>query len=533
MNYHLLITIFMSLQIGVESCQIIGCTCNRTLNILCEEKLNKSFIPVIPPDFKKVNLYLKYKLIKTLPDFIFTNVSFGRLELSYNSIELISNQSFSKINSINSLVLSSNQIKAIDFVFTNKTNSFTCNMFSKMAILDLSRNKLEYLRNDSFECLIDIQLIYLDSNPIIQIETSTFYKLLKLIFIRIFGASLKSFDLIFHDQTSLQTFSFKNNKISLNKKVIFDKLTKLQTLELDSNNINYIYDNTFEGLRSLKFLGLASNDITYLEENSFMHLRNLRLLDLSNNKIKTINPLIFKNLIFLNTLYMKNNGIIDIKNNTFMFLNTLNDLDLSYNNIYYLDHSFVKNLALITLDLRNNKLKLINNNSFKNLKFLKQLYLTNNEISNIEFNSFEDMNELQDLHLQNNSISKIQNGFVKKSFRNLYLEYNKIDLIENDSFINNSIVHVFLKSNHIKILYSNIFSNLRMTKLWTLSHNKNTKIEKTEFPFFPHYEIINLSYNDLNSIKFDRFQNLSLKLLDITFKRLIVIKKIKLEGFIQ
>jgi len=76
----------------------------------------------------------------------------------------------------------------------------------------------------------------------------------------------------------------------------------------------------------------------------------------------------------LNDLDLSNNQISFIENNSFSSLNQLNYLDLRSNKLTRL--KLLSNMeSLNELDLSNNQISFIENNSFSSLKQLTKLYL--------------------------------------------------------------------------------------------------------------------------------------------------------------
>ena len=70
-------------------------------------------------------------------------------------------------------------------------------------------------------------------------------------------------------------------------------------------------------------------------------------------------------------------------------------------------------MNLQLLNVKNNRIQMINNNTFVGLNQLLKLYLTSNLIQSIDDESFQPLNNLRILSLANNAIKIIQANFFK------------------------------------------------------------------------------------------------------------------------
>ena len=121
-------------------------------------------------------------------------------------------------------------------IFTLKKNVF---IFQAMLItLDLSKNKIHFLRTGCFDGLISLRYLSLSQNPIYEIG------------IRSFSAS-----------------------------------PYLQTLDLSMMALTKLEMATFYGLKNLGSLNISSNWITYLDGEKFIGLKYLKDLDLRKNPL--------------------------------------------------------------------------------------------------------------------------------------------------------------------------------------------------------------------------------------------------------
>ena len=84
------------------------------------------------------------------------------------------------------------------------------------------------------------------------------------------------------------------------------------------------------------------------------------------------------------------------------------------------------------LGLNSNRLKRINNRTFRNLGKLTELMLYENEIEEIEFHSFADLKSLKMLHLYSNKIASLDMQIFTglESLEELWLQKNELKSVE-------------------------------------------------------------------------------------------------------
>ncbi|XP_062575134.1 uncharacterized protein LOC134237068 [Saccostrea cucullata] len=127
------------------------------------------------------------------------------------------------------------------------------------------------------------------------------------------------------------------------------------------------------------------------------------------------------------TLTLNSNSITDLSN--FHFKGYIQLLDLSNNKLQVLDeNSFTGLQGLQHLNLKNNRLKTITNRSWRTLTSLRHLDLHNNDIREIQSDLFEYNQEMEYLDLSNNKINTIEEScFTHLSqLKELHLESNNI-----------------------------------------------------------------------------------------------------------
>jgi Leucine-rich repeat (LRR) protein len=199
------------------------------------------------------------------------------------------------------------------------------------------------------------------------------------------------------------------NKIKKIVNGVFYELKNLTQLDLHLNDISQIEIYTFRDLESLKYLNLESNQISNLKKIQFNS--NFEILLLSFNLLTNLNEI---NSLSLKYLNVSNNRLQDINIKT-TFLPNLEYLDLSQNRLISIkNESFLNINKLKHLNLSHNKLDLeseFNNISyFHGLSLLEILDLSFNEIKYLDSNlTFQYLNSLKYLNLSNN---KLKTAFI-------------------------------------------------------------------------------------------------------------------------
>ncbi|KOB65069.1 Uncharacterized protein OBRU01_23274 [Operophtera brumata] len=216
------------------------------------------------------------------------------------------------------------------------------------------------------------------------------------------------------DHRALTRLDISNNKISVLGNNTFEGLSKLSTLIVSYNRlrcvqISVLGNNTFDGLSKLSTLIVSYNRLRCV------HVRVLTRLDISNNKISVLGNNTFEGLSKLSTLivsynrlrcvqkagqqYLRraqqavhadrqlqqaemrpgessdplnisNNKISVLGNNTFEGLSKLSTLIDSYNRL-----RCVQVRVLTRLDISNNKISVLANNTFEGLSKLSTLQM--------------------------------------------------------------------------------------------------------------------------------------------------------------
>jgi Leucine-rich repeat (LRR) protein len=144
------------------------------------------------------------------------------------------------------------------------------------------------------------------------------------------------------------------------------------------------------------------------------------VLDLSDNKIEIIDPDTFTNLPSLNEINLSFNRIRQIYGNSLP--ENVKTMNLGNNKLDNI--KFIENLVnLITIDLRNNQIRTLQGNTFKNNQLLVKIFLAGNKISSLSPRTFDNLRDLQEVNLEENEC--LSTFYEPKTFKALSIDIEK------------------------------------------------------------------------------------------------------------
>lgn len=144
--------------------------------------------------------------------------------------------------------------------------STNLSLLFNLALLSLSRNGIEDVREDALHGLSKLRTLLLEHN---QISSSSLT------------------DRTFSRLRNLQVLVLSNNALHALRGSWFRHTRGLTRLQLDGNQITNLTDRSFGGtnLHSLKHLDLSNNFISYIGKDAFRPLPQLQEVDLSRNRL--------------------------------------------------------------------------------------------------------------------------------------------------------------------------------------------------------------------------------------------------------
>ncbi|XP_043224845.1 protein slit-like [Amphibalanus amphitrite] len=267
---------------------------------------------------------------------------------------------------------------------------------------------------------------------------------------------------LFSRLPKLRKLDMSDNSITEIEDDAFKGAGRLQDITLTNNDIQHIHDGMFRGLRSLTTLSLYNNKITCVMPGSFDDLKNLKTLNLMSNPFNCNCHLAwFSDWLRTNDVtsgsprchrpsrlqdtpvdeisvheftctsdnsagclragYCPTNcnctgtvvrcsraqltevpeGIPDLTTELYLDVNQLRSVNAS--RLSHLRH-------LTRLDLSNNQIAVLSNNTFSDLKKLSTLLVSYNKLQCVERSALAGLKALRILSLQGNDVSQLPDG---------------------------------------------------------------------------------------------------------------------------
>ena len=544
-------------------------------------------------------LHLRGNKINTIERGSFDRLrSLKHLDLSQNqltNIEVERESLFGQLTDLRLLNLSTNKLRQLSFrtTFENLTS---------LEELNLSRNELTSLAKDVF-FINNSNLIRLDisHNRLTQLDASIFSHLKMLEQLMVFDNKLKNFnqvDLFKQKGGLVETMMVHSGDKHENKKDQEGKRGKrlkgaeVQEQQIKSSDLKKVSSNRlkqsskrsarslqygvqFDGqgsdgssslllgsnrltsfelnnssqcdhlnsMMSIQTLALDKNHLSELDINSFRCFPELRSIHLQSNQLKSIDMMIFEQMISLEYLNLADNYLLRLRSFRIVInqLTLLRHLDLNRNQLVQFDLAALSlndqretPFSISYLDLSDNpSLKL---ESYEIIKFLRSKHTP--QISSMKVNRIGSISksdkleganlpdtpkQLETMHF--NSIHhEIDPNFFKHlaqvRIRDLHLGLSPRNAIDGrqypalfDTFLSDKVRDHLTDNIGTKLdLSSNNLTSTRLHKIWNLSTRSEEK----------YWNIIqlNLSQNELNEWPLTSGGFSRLKLLDLSGNRL-------------
>ena len=297
-----------------------------------------------------------------------------------------------------------------------KIGSIAINAFTGTNLieyLDLSYNRLSYLREDVFVMLNNLKTLKLNHNRLREIVPSWPHWL---------DSHLKG----------LQYLYMENNCFGYLGPYFLDRLHNLKLLDLKRNQL---YAFGLNRLNNLNYLDLSFNLLSQLNEIVFYGSKNIRYLNLISNNLTTLPDILFHELINLKVLRLTKNNLRNLSEDLFRNLSNLKRLELDLNELVDLPEKLFNNLTELTeLNLSENKLNNLSENIFKDLKSLSNLNFAFNRIEYLPEKIFSGLTELKFLILNGNNFTNLSKSIfdnLKKIDKNHVLK--QLDSLTRDT----------------------------------------------------------------------------------------------------
>lgn len=298
----------------------------------------------------------------------------------------------------------------------------------------------------------------------------------------------------FVDNKHCTILCLRNRKISIIKHGALKDLQNAHMIDLSFNKLSVLEPEMFKGLKSLKRLNLEHNNLHLIGNDTFKHLSSLEVLELSSNDITDIAKGSFDGLSLLTHLKIGYNEL----GNNFLQINA-----------YVTQHAFVYLKSLIELDMALNEFTALYACTFVGLKNLKLLYLRYNRIKTVENETFSDLTKVTKLDLEKNKLTKLHIGVFTglTSLEHLILSDNKIHRMEKGAFHGLiSLTILDLSKNRIKTINQGVFIDLPKLKCLSLETNKLTNLTYDMFIGLGNLKELSLINNKIQTFEQNIFE---------------------------
>ncbi|KAM4809773.1 toll-like receptor 3 [Rhinophrynus dorsalis] len=418
--------------------------------------------------------------------FIFC-INLIKLQLNSNGISSISGNPFEKQQNLLVLDMSHNKMTSTELGNKQQLWNLKELNFSNNKISKLKKEALEFLGNTS------LQKLELSSNPLKAIDPDSFH-------------AIRSFETLVMQKTQLGP--------TLTGQLCSELAgTRIRELLLNDVQLSKIYNRTFSGLAdtNLTVLDISGNTLSRIENNSFVYLQHLELLNMENNQVSSLNPNTFLGLSKVKSLNLRhffNPKESKIEDLSFQGLNKLEYLNMEDNKLLTLTENTFTNLtSLKYLSLCDSTLNLqtVTNMTFSSLSKspLLQLNLTKTGLTKLEYGAFSCLEHLKVLDLGLNRIDQVILGHEFLGLNNIemiYLSYNNHLTLTSSSFMYTpSLQRLFLRKAALTFSDPNPspFKILQNLTILDLSNNNIANIQEDVFEGLSNLRILNLQHNNL------------------------------------
>nr|XP_046226819.1 toll-like receptor 22 [Scatophagus argus] len=540
-KYFKLIIIFLFLNVrnfvpSVTGFALRNCRISNNKAICAKNEPKLKVVPRdIPSTVKSIDL--SGNKISTIEMSDFKNLPLViQLDLNYNNISRINPGSFADLISLSRLNLNSNKlVKLGDGIFEGLSNltvlrissnlitlveSTTFKSLSGLKLLDISYNKLHRLTivHSILQQLPNLQDLSLKHNNLITFQswelTNSSLELTSLDLsqnpIAIFGMTADVFPSLTWFNIG-GTLGKQNMKWDVHNKTYLSQVSTLDIsgLHVDLTDMKRLLESVNASLAFLRMNGMKQNPPALI--NISCTIPTMSKLQLRHNRLKFVRSDLFQLCINVTEIDLADNKIRRIDEGSFKSVQGLSILTLCRNRLPSVPAATRNLPTLVELDLSSNNISTLECNDFANMSKLRQLNLYGNSISALKQCVFKDLMHLQVLKLQNNIISKLDSAFKKylPNLKQLRLNGNKLVAIKQGDFKGlRSLQNLSLHENQIQQLENGSFSGL--TNLTDIQLQSN-KIQRSGIENGVLNDLINLRRLDIrnNNIRYDNSLALS------------------------
>lgn len=299
----------------------------------------------------------------------------------------------------------------------------------------------------------------------------------------------------------------------------FKDLANLIALDLSFNKLEMLEKGAFNGLQKLEKLLLNDNFLSIISDGVLNGLESISILHLHNNKIKFISVNFFKPLTKLSSLDLKKNLCVDLEHpgetlsaiEKAIIENCVAPVELSC--IFTDDQMSLSETASLdgymckaekfSIDYPKSKILKLNGNhqSKSDIKGVIIFAAIDQAMKFLPISLAKSFPSLETMLIDRSKLTSLHEhdfaGFDK--LKNIYIRYNKIILIEEETFGDvTQVEFIDLSSNEIETLPRKIFSKLLRLKTLILSNNLLVKLT---FDLIPRHNAITDFQADNNKLE--------------------------------
>lgn len=311
---------------------------------------------------------------------------------------------------------------------------------------------------------------------------------------------------------SIHTLDLSHNQVQNLSRETLAYRTGLHHLNLQANQIHFIQPGLFRDMTDLKVLDLSRNQLSQfaLSKTSVGPLTTVETLDLSSNGLFTgMSRYFLSEAPSLESVSLSSNSITRIGQETFGSSSALRRISLHNNVILEIEDGAFDSLAqLAELDLSKNSIACITD---FNLCGLKVLNLSQNSLELFQSSRSSDLYKLLRLDLSENKMSHFpvlpQNNVLEylDASRNRIQSVNVTEGPEARSrVLLTQLRYLDLSYNQLTGLPESFFYCMLSLKVLKVSNNCIRSFSVTAEPVLDSLELLDLSFNALQSLTFSR-----------------------------
>lgn len=250
----------------------------------------------------------------------------------------------------------------------------------------------------------DVRVLFTFNSVLRIIPLQIFDQFPNLQQILIHNAGLQELNAPWRNCGSLTTIRFSNNVLPALPRGIFEYCNNVRTLTLTNSTVQQIDPLAFNSLYSLERLEITQNSVMFLHPDTFEPLQNLTTLMLQNNQLNRLHPRTLTPLRSLSTINLNGNQIERIESATFLNLPLLRTIQLDNNpDLYEIEpFAFAVLPNVDSLSLRGNAITTLNSGSFLTLPTLRTINIRDNNLRKIERDFFKNFPGLESIDLREN-----------------------------------------------------------------------------------------------------------------------------------